>query len=210
MSNAGALARRERSLLCDAFMALGPDAPTLCDGWLTRDLAAHLVVRESRPDAAAGMFIPALTPHLDAVMRRTADSPWLILISRVRSGPSRISPLRYFEGAANLVEFVVHREDVLRAQPTPRIEDRSPAELAVVWQRLRASAPLFFRRDCVTLSCPGFGAWTSRAHPDANARVIVTGSPVDVLLLATGRPHGCVLEGETSAVTAFTARRRGI
>ena len=210
MTDAAVLARRERALLCDEFEALGPDAPTLCDGWLTRDLAAHLVVRESRPDAAAGMFVPALKPHLDAVMRRTADSDWPTLVDRVRSGPPRVSPLRYAEGAANLVEFVVHREDVLRAQVPPRVADRSPAELDVVWQRLRASAPLFFRRDCVTVSCPGFGTWASRAGVGAGSRVVVTGSPVDVLLLATGRPHLCALEGEDAAVAAFTARRRGI
>jgi len=34
----------------------GPDAPTLCSGWTTGDLAAHLVLREHRPDAAAGVL----------------------------------------------------------------------------------------------------------------------------------------------------------
>lgn len=37
-------------------LVAGPDAPTLGAGWKTRDLAAHLVVRESRPDAAAGVI----------------------------------------------------------------------------------------------------------------------------------------------------------
>ena len=40
---------RERSELCDLFLAVGPEAPTLCDGWTTLDLAAHLVVREHDP-----------------------------------------------------------------------------------------------------------------------------------------------------------------
>lgn len=210
MTDSADVARRERALLCDALDECGPDAPTLCQGWRTRDLAAHLVVRESRPDAAAGMFIGALKPHLDAVMRRTAAADWSALVNRVRSGPPRLSPLHYAEGAANLVEFVVHREDVLRAQAAPRAEDRTRADLALVWQRLRASAPLFFRRDCVTVECPGFGSWASRASADDSQRVVLTGSPVEVLLLATGRPHECTLEGEPAAVAAFGARRRGI
>ena len=47
------VAATERADLCDLFRAVGPDAPTLCEGWTTRDLAAHLVVRERRPDAVA-------------------------------------------------------------------------------------------------------------------------------------------------------------
>ena len=38
----------------------GPDEPTLCEGWNTRDLAAHLVLRESRPDAALGVVVRPL------------------------------------------------------------------------------------------------------------------------------------------------------
>ncbi len=47
-------AKRERLLLADLLETAGPDAPTLCEGWRTRDLAAHVVVRERRPDAAGG------------------------------------------------------------------------------------------------------------------------------------------------------------
>lgn len=39
------LATTERSAICDAFLAAGPDRPTLCAGWTTRDLLAHLLVR---------------------------------------------------------------------------------------------------------------------------------------------------------------------
>ena len=43
-------AKRERLLLADLLEAEGPEAPTLCEGWSTRDLAAHLIVRERRPE----------------------------------------------------------------------------------------------------------------------------------------------------------------
>jgi uncharacterized protein (TIGR03083 family) len=49
-------ARDERTALCDLLTELGPDQPTLCAGWQTGDLAAHLVLREHRPDAGAGVL----------------------------------------------------------------------------------------------------------------------------------------------------------
>ncbi|HEY4794287.1 MAG TPA: maleylpyruvate isomerase N-terminal domain-containing protein, partial [Mycobacterium sp.] len=51
-------AQRERSALVSTFRLVGPDAPTLCAGWKTRDLAAHLVVRERRLDATPGISLP--------------------------------------------------------------------------------------------------------------------------------------------------------
>lgn len=48
-------ARRERRALVATFREVGPQAPTLCEGWNTTDLAAHLVVRERRLDATAGI-----------------------------------------------------------------------------------------------------------------------------------------------------------
>jgi len=53
-------AQRERQALCDRFDEVGPDEPTLSGEWTTRDLAAHLIVRERRPDAAGGILIGAI------------------------------------------------------------------------------------------------------------------------------------------------------
>src|SRR4029453_11831870 len=53
-------ARRERRELADLLLAVGPDAPPLCAGWTARDLAAHLVIRERRPDATVAGLIPPL------------------------------------------------------------------------------------------------------------------------------------------------------
>ena len=55
------LAKRERSALAQTLRTLGPDVPTLCQGWNSFDLLAHLITRETRPDAALGIFIPALS-----------------------------------------------------------------------------------------------------------------------------------------------------
>ena len=36
------LARTERAALADLFEQVGPDQPTLCEGWQTLDLLIHL------------------------------------------------------------------------------------------------------------------------------------------------------------------------
>ena len=87
-------ARRERSALCDTFETVGPDAPTLCSPWRTRDLAAHLVIREGRPDAALGMLVPPLAERAQRVQDGYAAQPWPELVERVRTGPPSWSPTR--------------------------------------------------------------------------------------------------------------------
>ena len=67
-------ARAERAALCDLFDSVGPDQPLLCTGWTTRDLAAHLLVRDRRPDAAAGIVIKPLARYGDNIRRAAATS----------------------------------------------------------------------------------------------------------------------------------------
>src|SRR5580700_2722680 len=106
---------RERREICDLFVELGADAPTLCEGWQTADLAAHLVVRERRPDTGPGLVWPPLAGHTDKVRRAVKDrTPWTTLVERVRQGPPRL--LRRVDGPMNTVEFFIHVEDVRRAQ----------------------------------------------------------------------------------------------
>jgi uncharacterized protein (TIGR03083 family) len=42
-------AQDERAALAALLHETGPDGPTLCEGWQTRDLAAHLALRARRP-----------------------------------------------------------------------------------------------------------------------------------------------------------------
>ena len=114
-------ARRERQELAELMLATGPDAPTLCEGWTTRDLAAHLVVREARPDAAAGHRAATAAGWTERV-QRAATVGQSVPGARAQ-GPHRAadavrcSPIPGVDGLANLIEYVVHHEDVLRAQP---------------------------------------------------------------------------------------------
>jgi uncharacterized protein (TIGR03085 family) len=144
-------ARRERAELCELFLELGPDEPTLCGDWTTRDLAAHLVVRERRPDAAIGIVVSKAAGYTDRVQAGVADTEWADLVETVHSGPPFWSPTRLakVDELANTVEFFVHLEDVRRAQPTwePRTLDADLVDalygvLAKMSKRLVKSSPV--------------------------------------------------------------------
>src|ERR1700735_3744422 len=86
-------AQRERSALVTTFRQVGPDAPTLCAGWKTRDLAAHLVIRERRLDATPGISLPFFAGYTEKVQNKVAQSTdWDDLVNLVSSGPPTAQP----------------------------------------------------------------------------------------------------------------------
>lgn len=196
-------AKRERLLLADLLEASGPDAPTLCEGWNTRDLAAHVVVRERRPDAAGGTLIKQLAPRLDRVMAEFTEKPYEELIQLIRTGPPRFSPfaLKQIDEAANTVEFYVHTEDVRRAQPdwTPRELD--PVFQDALWSRLERTARLVGRSVPTGLVLRRPDGQTAVAHRGTPV-VTVTGEPSELLMFTYGRLNEAdvELEGDKAAI----------
>src|SRR6266496_1286185 len=134
----------ERAALCDLFEELGPDEPTLCEGWRTRDLAAHLVVRERRPDAAAGIMLKPFAGYTRHVQDGYAGKPWAELVELVRSGPPALSPTRIpaVDRLVNSVELFIHHEDVRRAQPSWQPRDPDPERDAVTWAAVKRTGRL--------------------------------------------------------------------
>ena len=181
-------AKRERLLLADLLEAEGPDAPTLCEGWNTRDLAAHIVVRERRPDAAGGILVKQLAPRLERVMAEFAAKPYEELIQLIRTGPPRFSPfsLKQIDEASNATEFYVHTEDVRRARPdwVPRVLD--PVFQDALWSRLERTARLMGRGAPTGLVLRRPDGQTAVAHRGTPV-VTVTGEPAELLLFAHGR-----------------------
>ncbi len=116
-------AQVERRRLAHLLEQVGPDAPTLCGNWRTRDLAAHLILRERRPDAAVGIVVKRgpFGRHTESVQRELADPArdWATTVETIRQGPPRWSPMRLrpLDQVANTVEFFVHHEDVRRGDP---------------------------------------------------------------------------------------------
>ena len=141
------LAHDERLALCELLDRLGPDAPTLCEGWLTRDLAAHLVLREGRPDAAPGIVIDFWSDWTRRVQQTLAAGNYTGLVNRLRNGPPRWSlfRLRRLGEAGNGIEFFVHHEDVRRAQPGWRPRPLTPNADQLLWARARRMAGIALR-----------------------------------------------------------------
>ncbi|MDO0932406.1 TIGR03085 family metal-binding protein [Streptomyces sp. DG2A-72] len=197
-------AKRERLLLADLLEAEGPDAPTLCEGWRTHDLAAHVVVRERRPDAAGGILIKQLAPRLERVMAEFTAKPYEELIQLIRTGPPRFSPfaLKQLDEMSNTIEYYVHTEDVRRAQPdwTPRELD--PVFQDALWSRLERSARLMGRGVPTGLVLRRPDGQTAVAHRGTPV-VTVTGEPSELLLFAFGRQSAAKVEldGEEDAIT---------
>ena len=155
-------ARDERRALCDTLLSTGPDAPTLCEGWTTRDLAAHLVLRDRRPDAELGRQVPFLGGHAAAVRDGVRGTEWTELVGLVRSGPPVWSPARFgrLDEAMNTAEMFVHHEDVRRAQPGWTARSLPSGLEAALWGNLKLAGRLLLRRVPVgvELLAPGTAA----------------------------------------------------
>lgn len=206
------LAALERQALCDTLERVGPSAPTLCEPWPTAELAAHLVIRDSRPDLTAGMWVPALAGRLDDAMAEYATKPWDELVHLVRSGPPPWSPTRMpaVDNVVNLTEFFVHHEDVLRGdgQVGPQREVSPQVERAL-WAQLTKSARLMVRKlDAgVVLVAPGQGRKAVKGPTEAGTAVL-TGSPGELTLALFGRLR--VAQVELSGPESATAAARDL
>jgi len=222
-------ARDERLALCVLLDNVGPREPTLCEGWATVDLAAHLVLREHRPDAGLGMLGGPLAKRTRRLQRRLTDrTPYQTLVEMIRNGPPRLSPfgLPGADERANAVEFFVHHEDVRRAQPgwEPRKLDQGLTEM--LWRRLgmakfvlrKAPVGVELARDDTpepdAPDAPGAPARANghRVRITAKHRtpvVTVTGSPAELTMWTMGRTTAARvrLDGSPAAVAALTEAR---
>jgi uncharacterized protein (TIGR03085 family) len=190
------LVERERAALADLLAELGPDAPTCCEGWDTAHLAAHVVVRDSRPDALLGYgaeTLPGGRPlarwsHTveDAVRSST---PYAELVDRVRSGPPAWMPFAWprIGPALNTTEFTIHHEDVRRAQPgwTPRELPR--ADQDQLWRAVPFLAKRAARGRPGGLRLRRTDTGEERAIGGSSPSTTVAGEPLELLLWASGR-----------------------
>jgi uncharacterized protein (TIGR03085 family) len=191
------LSKSERAALADLLEQLGPDQPTCCEGWTTRDLATHLAVRDRRPDAMPGVVLGgplgAWTQRVHGATR--SSRPYGVLVSQVRSGPPAWLPTSWpaVDRLLNTAEMVIHHEDVRRAQPdwSPRdlprsVQDQLWSSVPVLGRRPAAAVPpggLLVRRSDVPDGSPG----SERRLRDGQPTTTVTGAPLEVLLWLSGR-----------------------
>ncbi|MEU8999789.1 TIGR03085 family metal-binding protein [Streptomyces caniferus] len=206
-------AKRERLLLADLLESAGPEAPTLCENWSARDLAAHVVVRERRADAAGGILVKPLAARLERVQAEFAGRPYEELIRLIRTGPPRMSPfaLKQIDEASNTVEFYVHAEDVRRARPdwTPRELD--PVFADVLWSRIERMARVLGRKSPVGLVLRRPDGRTAVAHRGTPV-VTVVGEPGELTMFAFGRQDVAEVEldGDKEAIERLRAAKLGV
>lgn len=199
--------KRERQLLAELLENAGAEAPTLCDGWTTRELVAHLVVRERRSDAAGGIVLKPLASRLERVQAEYAAKPYAELIQLLRTGPAKWSPykLKQLDETANTVEFFVHSEDVRRAQEGWEPRELDPVFQDALWRRLEMSARIVGRKSPVglVLRRPNGQTVVSRKGTPV---VTLTGEPSELLLFAYGRQAVAQVEAEGDPDAVAKAR----
>jgi uncharacterized protein (TIGR03085 family) len=209
MTQGGAMAsmaQTERNELCTLFETLGPEAPTLCGDWTTRDLAGHLVVRESRPDAALGIVVKPFAGWTEKVRAGAAGHDWPDLVRQVRNGPPLWSPTRIaaVDSVVNSLEFFVHHEDVRRAQPQWQPRTLPERMDFALWEAVSKRAKLHLRRAAVgvELRTPDGRSVVAR---EGDPVVTVTGAPAELVLLMFGRADHAELEyaGADDAVASL-------
>lgn len=205
------IAQRERAELVALMDEVGPSAPTLCGEWTTHDLAAHLVVRERRLDAAPGILIPALADYTAKVQDQVAaDNDWQSLLGKVASGPPLFSPFKLLDPLVNVGEMFIHHEDVRRAADGWEPRDLDDATTTAITRQISMMARMTLSKAPahVSLRTPeGKTVATIGRGPT----VVVTGDPAELLMFASGRDqHRATFSGDDDAVRAVRDGRSGL
>lgn len=194
---------RERAALKIALLEAGPDQPTCCEGWATHDLAVHLYVRENKPLAAAGVFVPQLAGRLTSATNSALDAPYEEIVQRWGSGPPLL--WRPIDAVVNCAEHFVHHEDVRRA-PGRGFEPRdfSKESQRELYRALGVARKMLSHSTARILLRPdGDVAFdVLEAGDSASTKTLVVSGPVSEILLWTfGRPaQGLDFFGDQAAV----------
>jgi uncharacterized protein (TIGR03085 family) len=208
-------ARRERTALRDTLRATGPDAPTLCEGWTARDLAAHVVVREHAPIGALGIWARPLAGYTAKVMAELAAQDWETLLEQVAAPPALWHPARYtrrIEAVFDDAEMFIHHEDVRRGDGVARPRELSAEDQRSLWRVLVGSGRLAYRQSPVgiVVEVPGHAPRT--LHEKGERAVTLRGEVGEVLLASYGRGRAAAVEveGDPDDVAALRSTALGL
>jgi uncharacterized protein (TIGR03085 family) len=203
-------AQRERAALVETMRTTDPGAPTLCEGWDARDLAAHLVIREYRLDAAAGIAIPFFAGRTDKIQERVAQhTEWDRLLDKIASGPPVYSPFKLLDPVANLAEMFIHHEDVRRARPDWEPRELDDATVKGLTRTLSLFSRLTLAKVPVRVALRS-SAGKTLVTAGKGDPVTVTGRPEELLLFSAGRAARVDLDGDPRAVQALQDAPKGL
>ncbi len=201
------LAQSQRALICDLFLEVGPFAPTLDEGWKTQDLAAHLWIREHKPQAMLGVLSERFSDMTARIQMEALHTHGFVgLVDRLRKPPLMLRPV---DAVMNGAEYFIHHMDVLRAND--RDQTLSPRDE----ESLRGSIKMFAGGvakkygDRVVIDTNDgkqleFGQGTRPVH--------LIGKPSEIIMFVSGRTDHAKVElvGEPEAVKKFTESAVGI
>lgn len=195
----------QRNKLAQLLIELGPDAPTLCDGWETKDMAAHLWIRENRVDAAAGMFISKLENRLENLTQETLSRNYEDVVKEWAAGPPRW--LKGIDTKMNTMEHFIHYEDVRRANGMTEPQPLSDAANKQLYSALKMLASSALRKSAspVVLHPRGFDRIVTADKKGISANggdvIRVSGEVGELLLWASGRDVADItINGDASKV----------
>jgi uncharacterized protein (TIGR03085 family) len=202
----------ERQALAETFRAADPDAPTLCEGWTTRHLLAHLVQRDQDQIGQIGDRFGRAAPGQERFMGRLVERArsqpgYEALLTRFLDGPARWSPMSWAADSLNLLEYVIHHEDVRRAGDDPQEPRALPAaETQSIWRRVAGLARLSYLRSPVGVTLATTGG-PRRVVKKGSTGIVLTGDPVELALYLSGRRTAADVEvsGPPEAVARFTS-----
>ena len=198
------ISKSERQGLVETLKALGPDAPTLCEGWFTKHLLAHLIMRETEPVNASGILLKGRQKQTQNRLEELSTH-FESNLSKLMSGPPLWNPMRYLDKWVNALEMLIHHEDVLRAQPNWQHRKFTESETKELDFLLKI-APRFLVRGTKVLPTLVVGDLPT------TGRIILRGDQVDLLLFLAGRQSASIvsIEGDESDVADFMKSSFGI
>jgi uncharacterized protein (TIGR03085 family) len=182
----GSVAQRERAQLCDYLDEVGPGRATLCEGWTTHHLVAHLAIREG----SLREQVRHATHDSDTLVEEAvATRDFSTLVDKVRHGPPRLSVygLPGADALLNTLEYLIHHEDARRGEvgwlprelPT-RVED-------TVWGQVVKTAKLASLRDKRRLTLRRSDTDDEAVVSRGSGDRLVAGLPSELALYISGR-----------------------
>lgn len=206
------LARTERAALADLFEQVGPDQPTLCEGWQTLDLLIHLLVRERDPLGAVGAQVKPLHGFTEKAQDGYRRRPWADLIKQYRDGPPAWNPTGWglLNDLANGGEMFIHHEDVRRGQAGWRPRELSPQDTAELTRSVKSGlSRLALRKadSAVVARMPGEEPVVLRKGEPV---VTLVGDPGEIVLWVSGRDAVQIeFDGDPADVGRLRVLQRG-
>jgi uncharacterized protein (TIGR03083 family) len=186
--NALELARAERAEFADFLAGLTPEqwaAPSLCDGWSVRDVAAHCVsFEETSAGQLAARFVKGRlnTDRINALaLDSLAERPTEDIVGLLRDNAQPHGLGAGFGGRVALTDNMIHQQDIRRPLGLPRTIPPERLHVALDFVRYAPTIRGAWRVCGVRLIATDL-EWSHGKGPD------VHGTGEALLMTMAGRP----------------------